>query len=121
MTLSACGSESGSVTYAATLEPFNETLSLQALQHQLEERRITVLKFQCGFFDMAKLPISQRGGFVGGRTPRVVYLTIADSDVETASSVPFPSFAPMIDPAKSVHSDPFDCDPTDPENWPPPT
>jgi hypothetical protein len=114
LTLVGCGGGGGgeepTVTFGTMLQPFYEKASYEAVQGLLGELNIRVIKYQCGYFDMAKLPFEQQGGWVDGRTPRLMFFTVAASDAAAAASIPFPGFGVVTLP-QQTNSDPFDCDP----------
>jgi hypothetical protein len=113
LTLGGCGGgdEGPPVTFATTLEPFYEQASYEAVQGQLDELNIRVIKYQCGYFDGAKLPFEQQGAWVDGRTPRLMFFTVAASDAAAAASIPYPGFKVVTPELLQANSDPFDCDP----------
>lgn len=90
------------------------------LQEELKSRNVVALRYQCGYRDSSKLPFEQQGAWVGGNTPRVVYVTVAASDADTVRSMRFPGFASWIyEDFIKMHSEPFDCDPVQAASEPP--
>ena len=93
------------------LEPFNETASFLSTQRTLDQHGVSVIRYQCGFFDGAKLPFEQQFVHVDGRTPRLVYFTVTEGDAQIASTLGIAGYLGLYADAWTAHSDPFDCGP----------
>lgn len=108
-----CGGGGGDpVTFVAILTPFEEARSVARLQDELASWNVTVRGYRCGYMDGSKLPFEQQGGWVDGRTPRFVYVTVDASEAEVARSMRYPGFATIeYEQFRAAHSDPFECDP----------
>ena len=89
LALGGCGGDEGTpVTFVALLMPFSEPASYDAVQGQLDTLTIRVTKYQCGYFDFAKLPFEQQVAWADGRTPRLLFITVAEGDAAAAGSIP---------------------------------
>jgi hypothetical protein len=113
--LGACGGrEEEQVTLLARMELFRETESVHFLKDELAERKVAVLRFQCGYHDREKVPFELRGYPAQGRAERFLLITVRAADEEAVRSIPVWGLQLTPELVTLYHegdSDPFDCDP----------
>lgn len=113
--LGACGGgEEEHVTLIARMTLFHETESVHLLMDELEQRKVAVLRFQCGYHDREKVPFELRGYPAQGRDERFLLITVRAADEETVRTIPMLGL--QWTPERVAlyvegDSDPFDCDP----------
>lgn len=73
----------------------------------------------CGGGEAPPVTFVAQVAWVDGRTPRLLFITVASGSAAAAGSIPYPGFKVVTAELLNSNSDPFDCDPATAIHTPP--